>query len=166
MIPDRLIYFKNLFIYVLSIVIWHQVFDFGTACWKPESVLKLYAIWLPLFFVFLLFGVALVIDLWWIEMFVDILLIYYRLRFSAIAANNEQAAARAAAINADSGAPTMYCLLTWSRYCHWMLIVLKYVLSSKSIITSKHGNASKSMNIKRFNTSLLHGITLSLLKPK
>ena len=45
-------------------------------------------------------------------MFVDILLIYYRLRFSACAANNEQAAARAAAINADSGAPTMYCLLT------------------------------------------------------
>ncbi|CAK8577398.1 unnamed protein product [Lathyrus sativus] len=31
-----------------------------------------------------------------------------RLRFSACAANNEQAAARAAAINADSGAPTIF----------------------------------------------------------
>ena len=43
---------------------------------------------------------------------VDTKLTYYRLPFSARAAHDEQAAAKAAAANADSGAPTMYHRLT------------------------------------------------------
>jgi len=42
--------------------------------------------------------------------FIGILLTCFRLPFSASATNNEQAAAKAAAVNADSGAPTMYQL--------------------------------------------------------
>lgn len=45
--------------------------------------------------------------------------VYYRLPFRASAANDEQAAAKAAAANADSGAPTMYRGLTLFHYCHF-----------------------------------------------
>lgn len=50
------------------------------------------------------------------------MLAYYRLPFSVCAANDEQAAAKAAAVNADSGAPTMYQGLTLFHYCHFEVI--------------------------------------------
>jgi hypothetical protein len=61
-------------------------------------------------FVFLLFGVALSAYCELIS--VGILLTHFRSPFSAGTANNEQAAAKAAAVNADSGAPTMYLNFT------------------------------------------------------
>lgn len=59
-------------------------------------------------------------------MFVDILLTYYRLPFSISASNNEQAAAKAAAVNADSGAPTMYLPLALPHSYHFKVTKCLY----------------------------------------
>lgn len=59
-------------------------------------------------------------------MSVDILFASYRFPFSTNAANNEEAAAKAAAVNADSGAPTMYLHLTLSHYCRFKVIECAY----------------------------------------
>jgi hypothetical protein len=66
-----------------------------------DSILK--------YLVFLLLLTTVIIGLMSLDLlFTCYLLLLSRLQFYASATNNEEAASRAAAANADSGAPTMY----------------------------------------------------------